>query len=115
MLEPILIQLGDEWDFGVPPEDYMLDYEEANTKYCILGIQPGDFGLYILGDSFLRSYLNIYDFENEQVGLAVHKYSKAMVTKHKDGPRWKLPLIITTVSLFVLMFIIVLYKRYKKN
>lgn len=29
-LEPIQIQLGDDWDFGVPPEDYMLDYEEAN-------------------------------------------------------------------------------------
>lgn len=114
-IDPIQIQLSDDWNLGLPPEDYMIDYNEANTNYCILGISPGDYGLYILGDSFLRSYLSIYDFENNRVGLAVHKYSKAKVEKHKEGKRWMFPLVITTVSLFFLLIAIVIYKRYKKN
>lgn len=93
----------------------MIDYQENGADYCILGLSPGDFGLYILGDSFLRSYLSIYDFSNSRVGLAVHSSSNALVTKHKAAKRWMLPLVITVVSLFILIIGILIYKRYKRK
>jgi hypothetical protein len=40
----------------------MISYTERGIDYCILGISSGNFGLYILGDSFLRPYLSVYDF-----------------------------------------------------
>jgi hypothetical protein len=79
-VDDIRIRLGGaSYDFGVPFEDYTVDYNQRGVDYCIIGISPGDFDLYILGDSFLRSYLSIYDFEASRVGLAVHKYSKATI------------------------------------
>jgi hypothetical protein len=55
--------------------------------FCVVGIQAGDFGLYILGDSFLRSFLSIYDFEKNRAGLALHKYSHAHIfpTKRRSS------------------------------
>lgn len=114
-LEHLEFQLADDWQFSVPPEDYLLDYSEADVSYCILGISAGDFGIYILGDAFLRSYLTVYDFTNEQVGIAIHRHSNAYVDKHPERRKWQLPLIVTVTILFAVILLIFLYKCYKNS
>lgn len=112
-LDPIKIQLGDDWDFSVAPEDYLIDYEENNDKYCILGMSPSNLDLYILGDAFLRSYLSIYDFDNRRAGLAVHIYSNATVDPHVYiGNKWVTPLAIIVLVLVLGVVAILIYKFY---
>jgi len=61
-----------------------------------------DFGLYILGDAFLRSYLSVYDFENKRAGLVLHKYSNGAVTLHDYGmDDWAVALIVITTLLAI--------------
>lgn len=101
--------------FSVSPEDYTIEITESNYKFCVLGINAGDYGLYILGDAFLRSYLSIYDLENNRAGLAVHIYSNAVVMKQKPSKIWLL-LLILIVSLLVIAIIgILLHRAYKKK
>jgi hypothetical protein len=38
--------------------------------FCILGLQGSDASFYVLGDTFLRSFISVYDFDNKRVGLA---------------------------------------------
>ena len=99
----------------MPPEDYMIEYEEGGLQFCILGIMGSNFGLYILGDSFLRTYLSVYDFENYRVGLGLHIYSNGVVDLHKNTTVWMLPLILTVVFLVLITIGIFIYKGYKKR
>ena len=99
-LKNLKFQLGDDFDFNVPPEDYLIAYQENGYDYCILGLSGADYGLYILGDAFLRSYLSVYDFENKRAGLVLHKYSKGVITLHDDGmDDWAVSLIVITTLL----------------
>lgn len=80
-----------------------------------MGLQPLEFGLYILGDSFLRNYLSIYDFENKRAGLALHKYSRTRVEKYTGSNKWVIPLVLTVVFLLLAIITVVGYKVYKKR
>ena len=106
-VDDIRIRLGGErYDFGVPFEDYTVDFNQRGVDYCIIGISSGDFDLYILGDSFLRSYLSIYDFEESRVGLALHKYSKATIEPlNKPLNIYVLVLVISIAVLFLIFLI----------
>ncbi|RYP60819.1 hypothetical protein DL770_009924 [Monosporascus sp. CRB-9-2] len=42
----------------------------ADDDVCSFGIQPGDQGIYLLGDTFLRSAYVVYDLENHEVAMA---------------------------------------------
>jgi len=54
--------------YGVTAEDYVLNLSGT----CYLGFEGGSFGSidWILGDCFIRTWYNIYDFANNRVGLA---------------------------------------------
>ena len=80
-----------------------------------MGVNGGDFGIYILGDSFLRSYLTVYDFENLQVGIGIHKNSQATVDVHVEKNVWMVPLVLVVTLLILLTIGIFFYKRYKRN
>jgi hypothetical protein len=67
-----------------------------------------DFDFYILGDSFLRSYLSIYDFEGNRVGLAVHKFSNATIEPPKK-PLNILVLVLVISFAVLLLLLSVLY------
>jgi len=122
-LEPIKFQFSDDWLFGVPPEDYMIDYVEPGVggqpdqSYCILGVSGGNFGLYILGDSFLRSFLTVYDFETQQVGIAIHAESQSdiSVNTNSSNKGWAIPLILVVTFLILLTIGIYFYRKYKRE
>ena len=80
---PLSFVLSNGVMFSIPPEEYMLDGAElGNPGFCIFGVQGGldaSMNMYILGDVFLKSFYSVYDFENRQVGLALHIYSVGTV------------------------------------
>jgi hypothetical protein len=112
-LNPLKVQLGDNWIFSVPPEDYMIDYYDSSYKLdlCIVGVSGGNYGLFILGDSFLRTFLSIYDFENSRVGIAFHIYSNGTATK--KFPTWAIWVIVCSGIVLLLIIVICLCRRRK--
>jgi len=68
-----------------------------------------------LGDTFLRSFISIYDFENKRVGLAPHIYSNGSITEHKNGMKtWKI-VLISVSSVLILIIIILVILKLRKN
>jgi cathepsin D len=58
--------------FDITAESYILPLEEGSTQ-CFLGIQPFNGGTsldWILGDTFIRNWYQIYDFGNNRIGFA---------------------------------------------
>jgi len=97
-------------------EDYTIDYNEKGTDFCIVGIQAGDYGLYILGDSFLRSFLSIYDFQSKRVGLALHKNSNGSIGPYQSPSNFGvLALMIFLAVLCLLIGLFYLFKIYKAS
>lgn len=109
-LDHIKIQLGDNWIFSVAPEDYMIEEVDGNKTFCYFGIfgdeKIGD--MIILGDAFLRAYYSIYDFENDRIGIAVHKYSASYL--EKKFPKWIIIVIVAVSILFLIIIGVVIYK-----
>ena len=62
----------DDVIYNMPPESYLLP--EINGVECLIGIFPieDESGLYILGDNFIREFYSVFDYENNQVKLALH-------------------------------------------
>lgn len=57
----------------VAVKDIIIGYQADNQTECLFGISSQDAAesnLYIMGDTFLRSWYLNYDFEHHQVGLA---------------------------------------------
>jgi hypothetical protein len=113
-VDDIRIQLGGAgYHFGVPFEDYSIDFNAEDVDFCIIGIDVWDFDFYILGDSFLRSYLSIYDFEGSRVGLALHKYSNATIEPPKKP--LNILVLVLVISLAFLFVLSVLYCSCRKR
>lgn len=53
---------------------YTIEETEAGKKYCLLGFQGLDNGLWILGDVFIGEYYTEFDVGKERVGFAKAKY-----------------------------------------
>ena len=84
-LQPLSFQFSDDWIFAVKPENYLVEMNSMGFDLCMIGVTSlsKDIGadLYVIGASFLRDYISIYDFENNRVGLALHNASTGSVTK----------------------------------
>jgi hypothetical protein len=75
---------------------------------CVIGIMPlpdkvsgSGYTMYLLGDSFLRGFYSVYDFEQQSVKLAVniHAQDYVSIMPRKDE-KW-LYLIIVFVEIIL--------------
>lgn len=88
-----------------------------------MGVKGGDSTLntFIIGDTFLRSFISVYDYENKQVGLVLHKNSRAYVNnpnqpEEKGGMSgWIIFLIVLVVVAIVAVGGYFGYKAYRKR
>ena len=69
--------------------------------------------IYIFGDVFLRSYYSIYDFEEQKVGLALHKYSIASI--EEDSRTWLIVIIVVSAALIVLGILAFIHLQKKRK
>lgn len=79
--------------------------------YCVFGIQGGldsSTNLFIIGDTFLRSFYSIYDFEQKRVGLALHIYSQGKI--EEDSRLWLYLIIIGSTIVVIAGVAFFLYK-----
>lgn len=68
-----------------------------------------------MGDTFLRSFISVYDFENKRVGLAPHIYSNGSITEHKYGMKPWLIAVISVSSVLVLIIVVLVILKIRKN
>jgi len=69
--DPIQLIFGGK-TFDIGADSYILDIDGTGQQ-CFIGIQPFNGGTeldWILGDTFIRSWYQIYDFGNNRVGFA---------------------------------------------
>jgi len=74
---PDLIFTVSKTDLHIPGAEHVVDLELDNNQ-CALGVDYG-FGFdfdWLLGDSFIRTYCNVYDVGNAQIGFAKAHHSE---------------------------------------
>lgn len=109
-LKPIRFKFESQDYFSLPPLEYLINGTDIGVPgYCVFGVQGGldpTLSIFIIGDAFLRSYYNIYDFDNQRIGLALHKYSAATITS--DDTSWPYLVIIGSI-VFIIVALLVYY------
>jgi hypothetical protein len=71
--QPDLIWTINNVQYNVPSVEYVLDLGLGNGKCALtwFGFNGGGFGpAWILGDTWIRTYCNVYDIGNKQIGFA---------------------------------------------
>lgn len=71
--------------------------------------------MYILGDSFLRSYYSIYDYEDQKVGLAKNIYSNGTIYEKNDLPGWVIFIIVASCFIIIGSLLFWYKKRHDKK
>ena len=69
-----------------------------------------DIGIYILGDTFLRTFISVYDFDNKRVGLA----PAIQIDKNTGMKAWLIAVIAVSGFLVVALIVFFVCKA-KKN
>jgi len=99
-IEPKLSNLTikiDNFYFDIMPHGYLINATDLGVEpefenKCIFGIIPlpeivGDSLMFLLGDAFLRNFYSVFDYDEQQVYLAVNKHAENQVainrTPHK--------------------------------
>jgi uncharacterized protein HemX len=78
---------------------------------------------FVIGDTFLRSFISVYDYENKQVGLVLHKNSRAYVNNpnQPDQPEekgmngWVIFLIVLVVIAILAVVGYLVYKARREK
>ena len=72
----VVFTLG-EHEFALRPSDFIRERAaptmDEEVKLCFSGIAEAKTPMIIMGDTFLRSYYSVYDFDRDAVGLAPAK------------------------------------------
>ncbi|KAE9548531.1 hypothetical protein FO519_008256 [Halicephalobus sp. NKZ332] len=64
--------------YSIPEVEYVLDLElgDGNCALTVFSMDGGGFGpAWILGDTFIRTYCNVYDVGNKQIGFSKAHHS----------------------------------------
>jgi len=101
-------------EYTIPPAGYVLSGLTAEIGVgCIIAISPvSDLqGMYILGDTFLRNFDTIFNYEQKSVSFSVSSNAPAgvTITPHANVDSFDITIII--LSCFVVVAII--YKVFK--
>jgi len=113
-LENIKFKLGN-YIYSIPPEDYMMEFFNQGEYACVFGIMSSNSPYFLLGDSFLRSYLSIHDMATNRLGLVPHKYSKATIDGGSGSfPVWTI-IVLALGGASIVIFSIILICRCRRN
>ena len=113
-MDHLKVQLGDNWVFSVPPKDYLIPVKDNNNKdACVVGISGAEMDFTILGDSFMRTYYSIHDYQNHRAGLALHIYSDGYL--ERKFPTWIIVVIVISGLIILAVIFFCLYRYYKKR
>lgn len=89
-LKPLGFQMSD-YVFEINPDQYLLDSTTGHQK-CFFIIKkcrlPGkNKNLFLIGDTFLKHFYSVYDFDKDTVSLGINKHSEGQVSMFKPGER----------------------------
>ena len=84
-------------DFDLSPKGYLLNGEDLDNEFvdtCIFGVMPlpllvGQMKMFLLGDTFLRSYYSVFDFDYQMVRLGVNIHAKNYASMRLRRPPWE--------------------------
>ncbi|KAG2216195.1 hypothetical protein INT45_005153 [Circinella minor] len=69
----VIFRLGD-YEFPVPHKDLIREKSNPENKtLCYSGIADAPIPMVIMGDTFLRNYYSVFDYDNKRVGFAKSK------------------------------------------
>lgn len=107
------------------PEGYLIPSEDIAPEQpgmCIIGFQPspdvssGAYQIFLLGDTFLRNFYSVFDYDNQEVGLAVNISSKEWAKiEIATVPLISYSIVMGTTYLICFAFYIFITKRDTKN
>ena len=79
---------GNEVEYPLTSKEYSIDFQDDH-KECKVGFGPLDIGhrKWVIGDSFLRRYVSVFDKENHQISFVKSKHDNEDVgVVTRDGP-----------------------------
>jgi hypothetical protein len=101
------LSFGSGVNFGVSPSTYL---EGVGTQ-CLIRLQGGQKGIYILGNTFLKNYYTVFDVSGLRVGFTPSLHADIGVTK--DFPGYGKALIIVAVILILIVMFFVTKRAVK--
>ena len=112
-METLEFHLGGlEKPFTIPPWSYSFSGDNLNMPACVIGVSymSTDFGVTILGDSFLREYVTSYNYKENTITLAKNiKAPKQTIPSRKSDFVW------FSFSVGVIIGAVIFFLFYVKN
>lgn len=112
-LKDLKFRFDGDWIFVLPSSQYLIDGATLDMAgFCVIGIQGGidDETPYILGNTFLKNFYMIYDFDTKKIGISLHQNSVARI--EEQSRNW---VVVVVVAIIVVVIGIVGYCFYKKR
>jgi len=84
-LPRIDVLFGGYW-MEILVKDYLIPIETASPMCFICFFPENELDRWLLGDSFLRGYYSVYDYERRKMGFAPHKESTKSAPTKGNAP-----------------------------
>ena len=118
VLQPLTIQLGDN-HYKIPPEGYTFSGDNVKKYLCTVAISFNDDkqGIFILGDTFLRNFVSIFDYNDNSIHLGVNANAPEGTSIKWELSNKKIALLVVAVMMtflaicMVVKFCTILCKR----